>query len=208
MTPRTLRLKTSCTESMAMKWASPLEEAMVRFGINTPTRQAYFLANLAHESQKFTRTRENMNYSWQGLRATFPKYFTLAEAQEYHRQPERIANHVYCNRMGNRDEASGDGFKFRGGGLIHLTGATAYLLCGLALDIDLFGNPQIIEEPKNAADSAGWFWQENNLNRWADAGDFDGCCDSINRGHKTAAIGDSNGYADRLGILKLCMAVY
>lgn len=173
-----------------------------KYGIDTPNRLAFFIANVAHESGRFSRNRENLNYSTRGLLVTFPGYFTPEEAEDYARQPERIANRVYANRMGNGSEESGDGWVYRGGGLIQLTGMTNYLLCGMAIDVGLLCRPDLISVPYNSAMSAGWYWNENRLSRWADADDFDGCCDMINRGHKTVAVGDSNGYADRLALLQ------
>ena len=116
------------------RFLKPLSGAMSAYAINTPARQAAFLAQLAHESAELRRTQENLNYSWDRLRKVFPRYFRSdAEAQAYDRQPERIANRVYANRMLNGDETSGDGWRFRGRGPIQVTGRENYRKSGQAL---------------------------------------------------------------------------
>ncbi|HTH15739.1 MAG TPA: glycoside hydrolase family 19 protein [Magnetospirillum sp.] len=175
-----------------------LAAACDEFEINTPHRLAAFLANIGVESGNLTRTTENLNYSAKGLLRVFPSHFDADEAQDYDRQPERIANRVYADRMGNGDEDSGDGWSFRGRGLIQLTGKDNYAECGEALGIDLLGQPDYLEGPEGAARSAAWFWSKHGINRYADAGDFDGVCDLINKGHKTKPQGDAIGYDERL----------
>lgn len=162
----------------------PLVAAMEEFGIDSPARMAGFLAQCAHESANFSAVRENLNYSADGLNKVFPKYFRNAgrNAQEYHRQPEKIANVVYANRMGNGDEDSGDGWRFRGRGLIQLTGRNNYTLCGNDLEVDLTEEPEYLETPEGAARSAAWFWWKNNLNAFADKNDIVGMTKRINGG--------------------------
>ena len=162
----------------------PLIAAMEEFGIDSPARMAGFLAQCAHESGNFNAVRENLNYSADGLNKVFPKYFKNAgrNAQEYHRQPEKIANVVYANRMGNGDEMSGDGWRFKGRGLIQLTGKTNYTLCGADLEVDLIEEPEYLETPEGAARSAGWYWWKNNLNSFADKNDIVGMTKRINGG--------------------------
>ena len=162
----------------------PLVAAMEEFGIDSPARMAGFLAQCAHESANFSAVRENLNYSADGLNKVFPKYFRNAgrNAQEYHRQPEKIANVVYANRMGNGDEMSGDGWRFRGRGLIQLTGRNNYTLCGNDLEVDLTEEPEYLETPEGAARSAAWFWWKNNLNAFADKNDIVGMTKRINGG--------------------------
>lgn len=161
----------------------PLNAAMEEFGIDTPARQAMFLAQCGHESGNFAHVEENLNYKAEGLHKIFKKYFhTLEEAQGYARQPERIANKVYANRMGNGDEASGDGYRYRGRGLIQLTGKDNYDACARALNVDLHGQPDYLETAEGAARSAAWFWSHNNLNRFADADDIVGCTKRVNGG--------------------------
>lgn len=167
-----------------------LNMTMLKYDINTPVRQAMFLSQIAHESGNFCAVQENLNYSVNGLRSTFRKYFPDDEiAAQYARQPEKIANRVYANRMGNGDEASGDGWKYRGRGLIQLTGKNNYTSFSLTADNDSLINPQIVIEPEYATESAGWFWVTNNLNQLADTGDVTAVTKRINGGY--------NGLADR-----------
>lgn len=161
----------------------PLNAAMAEFGIDTPQRQAMFLAQAGHESGNFAHVEENLNYSASGLVNIFHKYFPdEAAAAAYARQPERIANRVYANRMGNGDEASGEGYKYRGRGLIQLTGKDNYDACARALNVDLHSQPDYLETAEGACRSAAWFWNHNNLNRYADADDITGCTKRVNGG--------------------------
>ncbi len=148
-----------------------------------PKRVAGFLAQLAHESGGFNATIENLNYSKEGLRKTFPKYFPTDElAAQYARKPEKIANRVYANRMKNGDENSGDGFKFRGRGLIQLTGKDNYTRFAEALDMDIDSTIAYLETPNGAVASAGWFWDNNKLNQFCDRDDFITLTKRINGG--------------------------
>jgi len=150
-------------------WCDPLNQAMSRFDIDNPNRAAAFLAQVAHESGQLLHLTENLNYSAQGLLATFPKAFaTLDEATAYERAPEKIANRVYANRLGNGAEASGDGWKFRGRGLIQVTGRTNYRDAGTALGLPLEQEPTMLEQQGPAALSAAWFWKSHQLNALAD----------------------------------------
>lgn len=152
--------------------------------LNTRNRVAGFLAQCGHESAQFRIVRENLNYSAEGLRRVFPKYFpTLDLAVEYARQPEKIASRVYADRMGNGPEASGDGWKFRGRGFIQLTGRENYTKCGEDLGLDLANNPEMVEGTKAAMATALWYWQKNNLNKYADADDIKGMTKAINGGY-------------------------
>jgi putative chitinase len=128
--------------------------------------QAWFVAQTAHESMSYNRLSENLNYSAKGLLATFPKYFTPELAKQYERQPEKIANHVYANRLGNGDEASGEGYKYRGKGLIQVTGKDNHKACSRFLfhDDRLLDNPDLLIVQDNAVNSAFWFWITNNIN--------------------------------------------
>ena len=182
-------------------WVAPINAALSSAQCNTTDRAAMFLAQARHESAQFTRLEENLNYSSGALVATFPKYFTIDQAYAYARQPQRIASRVYANRMGNGDEASGDGWRYRGRGLFQITGRDNYHEVGVALKSSgeaLLTNPDLLLQPDFAAMSAAWYWISNGLNDLADLGDFDGVADVINKGHKTTAAGDANGYADRL----------
>jgi putative chitinase len=146
-------------------------------------RIAAFLAQTAHESGGFTAVKENLNYGAKGLMGTFKKYFPNEEiAKQYERQPEKIANRVYANRMKNGDEASGDGFKFRGRGLIQLTGRDNYTRFAKASDMTLDEVVAYLETPAGAVASAGWFWDVNKLNIYCDKDDFVGLTRRINGG--------------------------
>jgi putative chitinase len=141
--------------------------------IYNPNREAAFLSQIGYESAWFTHMQENLNYSSEGLRRTWPSRFpTTAIADEYAHQPEKIANHVYASRYGNGDEASGDGWKYRGRGLIQLTFKDNYKACGSIIDIDLITNPDMVATVNGAIKSACWFWKTHNLNILADAGDI------------------------------------
>ena len=146
-----------------------LIDDMIAHEINTPLRAAHFLSQAAHESGGFKFKSENLNYSKDSLLKVFPKYFTPASAEAYHRQPEKIASRVYANRMGNGDEASKDGWKFKGRGYIQLTGKDNYKSFS-----DWAKEPSIIESPDQVADdkyaglSAIWFWNKNGLSKIAD----------------------------------------
>jgi putative chitinase len=163
---------------------------MVRNDINTPVRQAMFLSQVAHESGSFRFVVENLNYSVNGLRSVFRKYFPDDEiAAQYARQPEKIANRVYANRMGNAEESSGDGWKYRGRGLIQLTGKDNYTAFSLQANNEAIIKPDLVAQPELAAESAGWFWMINGLNKLADTGDVKAVTRRINGGF--------NGLADR-----------
>lgn len=152
--------------------------------LTTVDRMAGFLAQAAHESAQFKLVRENLNYSAEGLLRTFPKYFkTAADAAAYARQPVKIGNRVYANRMGNGNEASGDGYKFRGRGFFQITGKENYTNCGKDLGLDLLVTPESLERTVAATESALWFWKTKNLNRFADANDIRGMTKAINGGY-------------------------
>lgn len=160
---------------------------------STLNRRAAFIAQCAHESGYFRTLRENLNYSAAGLRSIFGKYFPTEElANQYARNPEKIANRVYANRMGNGPEASGDGWKFRGRGLIQLTGKFNYSACGTAIKKDLIKNPEYLETIAGALDSAVWFWNDKKLNVHADSGDITRMTRVIN--------GGTHGLEDRLNL--------
>jgi putative chitinase len=166
------------------EFVEPLAQACETFEINTPSRLACFLAQVAHESGGFSAVKENLNYSAKSLDAVFPKYFKNAgrNAAEYERQPEKIANIVYANRMGNGDTASGDGFKYRGRGLIQLTGKNNYTAFANDVGLTIDEAVDYLETYEGAAMSAGWFWANNNLNQWADAEDMVTLTKRINGG--------------------------
>ena len=171
-----------CDEKTIDACLEPLNAAMEEFEINTPKRMAMFLAQCCHESSYFRVTKENLNYKAEGLMKIFPKYFRDADPADYAHNPEKIANRVYANRMGNGDEESGDGWKHCGRGYIQLTGKSNYEACGEALDVDLDENPLYLTTPEGAARSAAWFWHKNGLNKYADADDILTCTKRINGG--------------------------
>ena len=139
------------------------------FGINTSLRLAHFLAQAGHESGGFRLTQENLNYSAKGLVGLFGKYFTATSAPDYERKPEKIANVIYANRMGNGATTSGDGWKFRGRGYIQLTGRDNYTAFGKSIGVDIPANPDVVATTY-ALSSAAWFWSKNGLNKLADLG--------------------------------------
>jgi putative chitinase len=152
-------------------------------GLTTVNRQAAFIAQCGHESGSFCAIKENLNYSAEGLVKIFHKYFPdLDHATPYARNPEKIANKVYASRMGNGDEHSGDGFKFRGRGFIQLTGHDNYSKCGAAIDKDLLNHPEYLETMEGALKSAIWFWNSHGLNALADADDILHMTKKINGG--------------------------
>jgi putative chitinase len=165
------------------KYIDGINETFEHFEINTPERMAMFLAQCAHESANFSTTKENLNYSAKGLMGTFKKYFPdEATAKAYERKPEKIANKVYANRMGNGPEKSGEGYKYCGRGLIQLTGKDNYTNCGHVLDIDLLEKPDQVANNPVAVLSAGWFWDTRKLNTWADKKDVTTVTKKINGG--------------------------
>ena len=183
-------LCTVTTPELADKWVGALNETCETFAIDSPYRIAGFISNTAHESGGFKYVKENLNYSVASLMRVWPSQFPTVEiAQRYAMQPEKIANRAYANRMGNGDEASQDGAKFLGRGLIQLTGKNNYVAYSMACDNEALTKPEIVELPKYAAESAGWFWDVNRLNTLADAQDVGGMCRRINGGY--------NGLDDR-----------
>jgi putative chitinase len=158
------------------QWYNALSQLLPDYEINTPQRIAAFIAQCAHESGEFTALKENLNYRAVTLRKIFPKYFPNDEiANHYANLPnkqEAIANKVYANRMGNGDEASGDGFRYCGRGLIQLTGKDNYSWFAASLGIKPDEASEYLQTFEGAAQSACWFWESNNLNAFADVGDI------------------------------------
>lgn len=170
--------------------ANSLNRVLEKYEINTVNRLAGFLAQCGHESAGFTVLKENLNYSAEGLTKTFKKYFpTLAVAQPYARQPEKIANRVYANRMGNGPESSGDGYKFRGRGAIQLTGRSNYTRYASDLDMSIDEVIANLETLDGAIESACWFWKNNGLNSICDKNDIVAMTRIVN--------GGDNGLEDR-----------
>jgi putative chitinase len=168
---------------ISIDWVEPLQEVFHRYEINTPERQAAFIGQCAHESMNFTKLEENLNYSAEALMKTWPSRFpTMEVAQQYARNPEKIANKVYGGRMGNGTEETGDGWLYHGRGLIQLTGKDNYTLAGDALNMDFLQSPDYVLVPKYAALTAGWYWNKRQLNKEADAKDYTGMTKKINGG--------------------------
>ena len=165
-------------------WHEALDQLLDDYGIDTPLRVAHFVAQCAHESGNFVFIKENLNYKAASLQKTFAKYFPTAElAAQYANRPERIANRVYANRMGNGDEASGDGWRYCGRGLIQLTGKDNYTFFAGSLGITVEEASEFLATFEGAAQSACWFWESNNLNVEADAGDIKKMTRKINGGY-------------------------
>jgi putative chitinase len=154
-------------------WYECFEQLLPDYEINTPQRVAAFIAQCAHESGNFVFIEENLNYKAASLRKVFGKYFPTDElAAQYANKPQMIANRVYANRMGNGDEASGDGYKYRGRGLIQLTGKDNYTFFAGSLGISVEEAAEYMGTFEGASQSACFFWEQNNLNQWADRGDI------------------------------------
>jgi putative chitinase len=187
-------MKTSnLSAKLPLSVIAQIDEMIEKFNITSPLRLAHFLAQCAHESGNFTLVTENLNYSKERLVQVFPKYFpNLAVATPYDRKPQMIANRVYASRMGNGDEASGEGFKFRGRGYIQLTGKDNYKKFGQFIGEDLVTNPDFVAT-KYPLMSAAFFFNSNNL--WA-------ICDKGNTAEVVTAVtkrvnGGTHGLADR-----------
>jgi putative chitinase len=164
-------------------WVDPLNETFERFGIVTHNQQAVFIGQCGHECGNFRILEENLNYKAATLMKLWPKRFpTLEVANGYAGNPKKIANQVYSSRMGNRDENSGDGYRFRGRGCIQLTGHSNYFHAGKALGVDFVANPDLVGTAKYAALTAGWFWSTHNLNSPAEALDHPKITRIINGG--------------------------
>ena len=179
---------------------SQLPEVMSKFEVNTPLRLAHFLAQAGHESGGFRLVNEGLSYSAKGLAGTFKKYFKRADGtidepktRAYERKPEKIANLVYANRMGNGPESSGDGYKFRGRGYIQLTGKTNYQAFDKTVDDNIEANPDLVAS-KYPLLSAAWFWSKAGLNKVADGGATDAVVTSVTK----KVNGGTIGLADRL----------
>jgi putative chitinase len=211
---------------LAVAYLPWINAAMAEFHIDTTTRQAPFLANLAHETGDLNCVVENLNYSADGLANTWPSRFAKKDAAGHylvtapstdfglptpggrkvpnelalslHRRPEAIANTVYANRMGNGDVASGDGWRFRGSGGIQLTGADNQRACATYFRIPFDRIGDWLRTPEGVCRSAAWYWSTHGCNELADAGKNDALADLVNIGHLTKEVGDAIGYSDRL----------
>ena len=176
---------------IGIEWVPALNDTFTRFMIISPRQQAAFIGQCGHECGNFRVLEENLNYRAATLMKLWPKRFpTLDIAAEYAGKPQKIANKVYASRMGNRDEASGDGWRFRGRGCVQLTGSDSYFHAGKALGVDFWANPDLVATPQYAALTAGWFWSTRKCNDLAEAADWLGLTKKIN--------GGTIGYDDRV----------
>jgi putative chitinase len=165
------------------EWADALNNAFQLFSITTPRQQAAFIGQCGHECGNFRILEENLNYRAATLMKLWPKRFPTQEiANAYAGNPKKIANMVYASRMGNRDEASGDGYRFRGRGCIQLTGHANYYHAGQALGVDFVMNPDLVATPKYAALTAAWFWATHGCNPLAETANWVGLTKKINGG--------------------------
>ena len=183
-------------------WYNAMVEMFPKYEITTPNRVAGFIAQTAHESASYKTITENLNYSAKALNAIFGKYFHRAgvDAQKYHRQPEKIANRIYAGRMDNGDTASGDGWTFRGGGILQLTGRYNYTEFGKTVGMSAEEATDYVRTPKGAIESACWFWKTNNINKYCDADDIVRMTKRINGG--TIGLADrKKHYAHALEVL-------
>jgi putative chitinase len=179
------------TLSKAQLYAPALTAAMAAYEINTPARINMFLAQIGHESQSFTCMQESLYYTTTArLLHIFGKHIKASEAGSFLRNSEKLANRVYANRMGNGNEASGDGYKYRGRGLPQLTGRDNHAAASKALGLDLLNNPDLLFQVEHSANAAAWFWKSRGCNELADAGKFEAITRKINNG--------LNGLEDRL----------
>ena len=165
------------------QWFLALQEILPDYNINTVNRVACFIGQTAHESGQYTVTRENLNYKADGLKKIFPRYFKDVDANAYAHNPEKIANRVYSGRMGNGDETSGDGYRFRGRGLVQLTGRSNYQAFADSIEITLEEVVPFLETFEGAVQSACWFWENNNLNSVSDNLDIKKMTKIINGGY-------------------------
>lgn len=185
--------------SAAAQFLAPVEETCRSFQITTPLRLAHFLAQTAHESARYTALVENLNYGAAGLLATWPSRFDAATAAAFARQPERIANRVYADRMGNGPEVSGDGWRFRGRGILQVTGRASYRAIGEFLGEDLETEPDLLSTPRLAALAAGWYWSARGINALCDIDDAVAVTEAVNGGR--------HGLEQRLELLGQVKAV-
>lgn len=185
--------------ALADTWHEAIDRMLGAATANTPLRAAHMLAQVLHESAGLTAVVESLNYSAEALLRTWPSRFTEATARQYERKPEAIANHVYSNRMGNGPPESGDGWRYRGRGLIQLTGKAHAEAYQKASGSPVVEHPDLLAQPVDAALSAAWYWAQKGLNRLADADDVEAVTRAVN--------GGINGLADRSNWLTKAKAV-
>ncbi|MFJ5159460.1 glycoside hydrolase family 19 protein [Pantoea sp. NPDC088449] len=195
LTPSNFQRATGVSDALRDKWFPRIAASMNSFGITTALRQAHFLAQVGHESAGFTKVEEGLDYSENALLAMFGKRITAAQAKAYGRNAEHsanqkmIANIIYANRNGNGDVASGDGYRYRGRGIIQITGKANYAALSGQLSADVVANPDLLTENLQAAMSAAAWWKNHGLNELADLDDVTRITKVIN--------GGTNGLEDR-----------
>lgn len=188
------------TNPYAQHWFSALNDSLPDYDITTGHRVAAFMAQTMHESGDYHILKENLNYKAESLVAVFPHYFpNINIALQYAHQPEKIANRVYANRMGNGDESSGDGYRYCGRGLIQITGKDNYSTFADSISTPLEQIPEFLTTFEGAVQSACWFWEQNNLNRLADVADIKTMTRVINGGYI--------GLQDRIDHYNFCIHV-
>ena len=181
------------------EWVDALNETFQKFGINTPRQRADFIGQCSHECGNFKVLEENLNYRAETLMKLWPKRFNPSNVNDYARNPKKIANMVYSNRMGNRDEASGDGYRFRGRGCIQLTGYANYFHASKSCGVDFHKEPELVATPRYAAMTAGWFWSTHNCNELAESANWTALTKKIN--------GGTIGLDDRIKHINQALAV-
>lgn len=208
------QLKAAVPRVDVARWLVPINAAMNEFGIESPARMAGFLGQCGHESADFTRLVENLNYSADGLANTWRTRYSNGKqarlvpggsmrwlpndlANKLARRPEPIANSVYSGRMGNGNEASGDGWRYRGRGIVQLTGKDNYRAASDALGVDYVGEPELLEEPLHAARVAAWWFKENRALGLCDSSNWLGLSRCVNLGN-AASTAMPHGHEDRL----------
>jgi putative chitinase len=176
------RFFSGTSRAVVDKYFDGLNKTCEKFEINNPRRVSMFMAQLSHESNGLQKNEEGLYYSVKRLLEVFPRYFKKINPANYAGNPQKFANYVYANRMGNGPENSGDGFKFHGRGLIQLTGEDNYERFARDMGMSINDAVSYITTPEGSCMSAGWFWSVNRLNQYADRRDIDGCSRVINGG--------------------------
>lgn len=193
-----LEATTGASDSDVAAWLPVIQEACQAYDITSHARQCAFLAQLGVESARLTALEENLNYRASGLLATWPTRFTSDTAAQYAHNPEMIGNIAYAGRGGNGNIASGDGYRYRGRGLLQVTFKNNYASVGTALGLNLVGHPELLLDRQNAANSAAYFFSSRGCNQLADTQRFTAICGLINCGSAKARADDIHGYADRV----------
>lgn len=193
-----------CSDVTAGTWYAPMLVGMQRYGItDKPRRVAAYLAQISHESQRLTRVLENLNYTAARLMVVWPRRFpTLASATPYANSPEKLANQVYANRLGNGDPLSGDGWKYRGRGPKQITGKDNYQLMQRLLGLPLLDQPDLLRIPEHGAMAAAAYWDHAGCSALIDAGNFEGVTRAINGGLIGHEDGNDVGLDDRVELYR------